>query len=256
MNDQDYYDGLRITVLKVLAAVVEAEDTRVREEGRPGFITTRRDGHKTQEINFPGDMESPPIAKLTIKGGTVGVDVDPAKLLDYARIHQPEAVRETIPPAALLHPDVRAWIRDNHPELVQQYVDRDAATKLTNTAKRNHGRLSHPGSETGEFTQVGTESRSAVDGSVACTLEPDAIGRVMAALGSGKLGDLGLWPLAIAKAPAPAPAAPPAAVRVVPEPPSKRPVFGWDGQPLAETPLFTEDELPGLATGVPGARAA
>lgn len=241
MSD-DGKNGLRVAVLGALADTISQEGIRIRDEGAGTWRGLKEQGFPHQKITLPDG--GPPVGMLLFNGGTEHVDVDPAALLAYVKANEhPRCLEEVVDRSALTDPEVIALLKEHKPGLVTQRVRPGTADRLIKEAKANRGRIFHPDDQ-GACTVVGTVTTSPIEGKVTWRPGKEATGRIMAALGNGTIGDLGLWPLQIAAAPAPTPA-----VTVIPgsaEPPPLK-LHG-------ET--YVQPTLDEAQDGKPGAAAA
>ncbi|WP_030506415.1 hypothetical protein [Microbispora rosea] len=190
--------GFRVAVLDALHKKIGAELARLRDEAKPVFAqAATKDGMQSVAVKLPDGTK---VATVNISQGTDVIRWDEDALLAYAREYAPTEVETVVSPHALTRPDVVAYIRKFHPELMQPRVRPAWRTKaegeLTNEGELVDGN--------GEPHKVAELVKGAPDGSFrldftrATKTSPAGRDLIAAAWRAGELGDV----LALEQAPA------------------------------------------------------
>jgi hypothetical protein len=157
--------GFRVAVLDALSRRVDKALAAARAEAEPLFAAAREGGATQLEVALPsGD----PVGKISIKAGKDTVTVDDDALLAWVKANRPEEIEDTISPAALSRPDVVAYVRKLHPELVARRVRPATRAKLL-ADLTDSGELVNE--TTGEAVKVRDVVKGKPNGAFALTFE-------------------------------------------------------------------------------------
>lgn len=175
-------------------AVLDALDRRVskalanaRKDAEPVFAAVKAQGHPQVDIALPSGAV---VGKVSIKAGRETVVVDDAALLAWVKANNPDELEATVSPAALSRPDVVAYVRKLHPDLVAHKVRPAYRAKLL-------GQLTADGEiaseTTGEITKIAETVKGDPTGEFALSFEtakkgkPNGRDQIAAAWNSGEL---------------------------------------------------------------------
>ena len=184
--------GFRVAVLDALSKRVNAALANARKEAEPVFAQHRLAGNPQVEVALPSGGQ---VATVSIKPGGGSVKFDETALMEYVVDHAPTEIETVFNPAALERPDVAAYVRRFHPELVTKQVREAYRTKLL-------GELNDDGeivvAATGEVVKLAERTTAEPTGAFVLNFERakkgKAAGRdqIAAAWSSGELsiGDL------------------------------------------------------------------
>lgn len=157
--------GLRIAALDALSKRVNQALAGAREQAEPGFAVARANGVTQFEVALPSGA---PVAKISIKAGQDTVTYDEDALLAWVAANKPEEVEQSVSPAALSRPDVVAYVRKLHPDLVGKKIRPAYRAKLLAEID-DDGQLANE--TTGEVIQVRTVVKGEPTGAFALTFE-------------------------------------------------------------------------------------
>ncbi len=163
--------ALKAAVLDTLAKRVSAALAEARRDAEPLFAAVRKEGHPQVEITLPsGEV----VGKVSIKAGRETLVVDENALLAWVKANNPEELESTVSPAALTRPDVIAYVRKLHPDLVSHKVRPAYRAKLVGGLNADGELVSET---TGEVTKVAKTVKAAPTGEFAMTFEKAKNGR-------------------------------------------------------------------------------
>lgn len=190
--------AFQVAILDALHKKIGGELAKLRKVAEPLFATTAaEDGTQSLSVKLPDGTQ---VAKVHISQGAQVIRWDEDALLAYAREHAATEVETVVSPAALTRPDVVAYIRRFHPDLLQPRVRPAWRTKVEDELT-DKGQLAD---DNGELHKVAEVSKTASDGSFrldfvkATKSNPAGRDLIAEAWRAGQLGDV----LAIAGAPA------------------------------------------------------
>lgn len=156
---------LRIAALDALSKKVNKALADARQEAEAGFATLRATGVKQLEVLLPsGDV----VGTISIKAGQDTVTDDEDALLAWVEANKPEEIELSVSPSALTRPDVVAYVRKLHPDLVGRKIRPAYKTKLL-TSLDAEGQLVNE--TTGELVQVRKVAKGKPTGAFALTFE-------------------------------------------------------------------------------------
>jgi hypothetical protein len=180
-------EPLRIAALDALSKRVNKALAEARKEAEPGFATLRAQGVKQLEVALPsGDV----VGTISIKAGKDTVTDDEDALLAWVEANKPEEIEYAVSPSALSLPDVVAYVRKLHPDLVGKKIRPAYKAKLL-AGLDDDGQLVNE--TTGEVVQVRKVVRGKPTGEFALTFEtakkgtPNGRDRIANAWQSGEL---------------------------------------------------------------------
>lgn len=162
---------LRIAALDALSKRVNKALADARAEAEPEFAKLRKAGFPQVEVKLPsGDV----VGKISIKAGQDTVTTDEDALLAWVEANKPEEIELAVSPSALTRPDVIAYVRKLHPELVGKKI-RPAYRAKVLTELDEDGQLANE--TTGELVQISKVSKGEPTGAFALTFEPAKKGK-------------------------------------------------------------------------------
>lgn len=179
--------AFKVAVLDALSKRVSKTLADARRDAEPLFAAVRAEGHPQIEVTLPSGAV---VAKVSIKAGRETVVVDDAALLAWVTANKPEELEATVSPAALSRPDVIAYVRKLHPELVGHQVRPAYRAKLLAEVNADGELVSET---TGEVTKVTQTVQAKPTGEFALTFEtakngrPNGRDRIAEAWNSGEL---------------------------------------------------------------------
>ncbi|MFF4417010.1 hypothetical protein ACFYY8_31200 [Streptosporangium sp. NPDC001559] len=179
--------AFKVAVLDALSKRVNKALVDARGEAEPLFADARKAGSTQIEVALPAGAA---VGKVSIKAGQETTRVDEDALLAWVLANKPEEIEPAISPAALSRPDVVAYIRKLHPDLVGQRVRPAYRTKLLAEAGEA-GELVNE--TTGEVVKVSETVKGEPTGSFALTFEaakkgkPNGRDQIAAAWQSGEI---------------------------------------------------------------------
>lgn len=157
--------AFKVAVLDALAKRVSAALADAREEAEPVFAAVRAEGHPQVEIALPSGTV---VGKVSIKAGRETVVVDDDALLAWVIANNPDELELTVSPAALSRPDVVAYVKKLHPELVGHKVRPAYRAKLLDQVNGDGELVSET---TGEVTKVAQAVKGKPTGEFALSFE-------------------------------------------------------------------------------------
>ncbi|WP_326646588.1 hypothetical protein OG884_18340 [Streptosporangium sp. NBC_01755] len=179
--------ALRVAVLDALAKRVNKSLADARGEAEQLFAVARAGGATQIEVALPSGAA---VGKVSIKAGQESIRVDEAALLKWVLANQPEEIEAEVSPSALSRPDVIAYVRKLHPDLMRQKVRPAYRAKLLAEVNES-GELASE--TTGEVVKVSETVKSDPTGAFALTFEtakkgkPNGRDQIAAAWQSGEL---------------------------------------------------------------------
>ena len=156
---------LRIAALDALSKRVNKALADARKEAEPGFAALRATGVKQLEVTLPSGEA---VGTISIKAGKDSVTDDEDALLAWVEANKPEEIEHAVSPSALTRPDVIAYIRKLHPDLVGKKIRPAYKTKLL-ARLDDDGQLANE--TTGELVQVRKVVKGKPTGEFALTFE-------------------------------------------------------------------------------------
>ncbi|MEV4181677.1 hypothetical protein AB0J28_09540 [Streptosporangium canum] len=157
--------ALRVAALDALSKRVNKALADARGEAEPLFAAVRAGGATQIEVTLPsGD----PVGKISIKAGQETVRTDEAALLAWVLANAPEEIEATVSPSALSRPDVIAYVRKLHPDLIGQKVRPAYRAKLLGEVNDAGELVSET---TGEVVKVTETIKADPTGAFALTFE-------------------------------------------------------------------------------------
>jgi hypothetical protein len=178
---------LRVAALDALSKRVNKALADARQEAEPGFAALRVTGVKQLEVALPSGHV---VGTISIKAGQHSVTTDEDALLAWVEANKPEEIEHAVSPSALSRPDVIAYVRKLHPELVGKKIRPAYKAKLL-AELDDDGQLANE--TTGELVQVRTVTKGQPSGAFALTFEtakkgkPNGRDQIAAAWQSGEL---------------------------------------------------------------------
>lgn len=158
-------EPLRIAALDALSKRVNKALADARKEAEPGFAVLRATGVKQLEVTLPsGDV----VGTISIKAGKDTVTDDEDALLAWVAANKPEEIEHAVSPSALTRPDVIAYVRKLHPDLVGRKIRPAYKAKLLASLDED-GQLANE--TTGELVQVRKVVKGKPTGEFALTFE-------------------------------------------------------------------------------------
>lgn len=162
---------LRIAALDALSKRVNKALADARQEAEPEFAQLRVAGFPQIEVKLPsGDV----VGKISIKAGKDTVTDDEDALLAWVEANKPEEIEHAVSPSALNRPDVIAYVRKLHPDLVGKRIRPAYKAKLLASLDED-GQLVNE--TTGELVQVRKVVKGKPTGEFALTFEAAKNGR-------------------------------------------------------------------------------
>lgn len=156
---------LRVAALDALSKRVNKALADARAEAEPGFAALRASGVTQLEVALPsGDV----VGKISIKAGQESVSIDEDALLAWVEANKPEEIEHSVSPSALTRPDVVAYVRKLHPDLVGKKIRPAYRTKVLAELDED-GQLANE--TTGELVQIRKVTRGKPTGAFALTFE-------------------------------------------------------------------------------------
>ncbi|MEV0831516.1 MULTISPECIES: hypothetical protein [Streptosporangiaceae] len=187
--------ALRVAVLDALSKRVSKSLADARGEAEQLFAVARAGGATQIEVALPSGAA---VGKVSIKAGQESVRVDEAALLKWVLANSPEEIESEVSPSALSRPDVIAYVRKLHPDLMRQKVRPAYRAKLLAEVNESGELVSET---TGEVMKVSETVKSDPTGAFALTFEtakkgkPNGRDQIAAAWQSGELSITELiWP--------------------------------------------------------------
>lgn len=178
---------LRVAALDALSKRVNKALADARQEAEQGFAALRVAGVTQLEVALPsGDV----VGKISIKAGQDTVIDDEDALLAWVEANKPEEIEHSVSPSALTRPDVVAYVRKLHPDLVGKKIRPAYRAKLLASLDED-GQLANE--TTGELVQVRKVVKGQPTGAFALTFEtakkgkPNGRDQIAAAWQSGQL---------------------------------------------------------------------
>lgn len=178
---------LRVAALDALSKRVNKALADARQEAEQGFAALRVAGVTQLEVALPsGDV----VGKISIKAGQDTVIDDEDALLAWVEANKPEEIEHSVSPSALTRPDVVAYVRKLHPDLVGKKIRPAYRAKLLASLDED-GQLANE--TTGELVQVRKVVKGKPTGAFALTFEtakkgkPNGRDQIAAAWQSGQL---------------------------------------------------------------------
>lgn len=163
--------AFKIALLDVLSRRVKAALAEERRRGEPLFAEARRTGSKQLEVALPSGEA---VGSISIKAGKDTTRVDDAALMEWVRKNAPDEIEPVVSNSALARPDVVAYVRRFHPDLVADKVRPSYRAKLLGQLNAD-GKLVDE--ETGEVTKIAEVVRGAPTGEFMLTFDPAKGGR-------------------------------------------------------------------------------
>lgn len=157
--------ALRVAALDALSKRVNKALAYARGEAEPLFAAVRAGGATQIEVTLPSGN---PVGKISIKAGQETVRTDEAALLAWVMANQPEEIEAAVSPTALSRPDVIAYVRKLHPDLVEKKVRPAYRAKLLAGVNGDGELVSET---TGEVVKVTETVKAAPTGAFALTFE-------------------------------------------------------------------------------------
>lgn len=179
--------AFQVAVLDALAKRVSKALADARSAAEPVFAAVRKEGHPQVEIALPSGAV---VGKVSIKAGRETVVVDDDALLAWVKVNNPDELEASVSPAALSRPDVVAYVRKLHPELVGHKVRPAYRAKLLDQMTPSGELVSET---TGEITKIAETVKGDPTGEFALSFETAKKGRlngrdqIAAAWNSGEL---------------------------------------------------------------------
>ncbi|MFC3985488.1 hypothetical protein [Streptosporangium jomthongense] len=179
--------AFKVAVLDALSKRVNKALADARGEAEPLFADARKAGSTQIEVALPAGTA---VGKVSIKAGQETTRVDEDALLAWVLANTPEEIEPAISPAALSRPDVVAYIRKLHPDLVGQKVRPAYRAKLLAEAGEAGELINET---TGEVVKVSETVTGEPTGAFALTFEaakkgkPNGRDRIAAAWQSGEI---------------------------------------------------------------------
>jgi hypothetical protein len=156
---------LRIAALDALSKRVNKALADARKEAEPSFAADRAAGVKQLEVTLPsGDV----VGLISIKAGKDSITDDEEALLAWVEANKPEEIEHSVSPSALTRPDVVAYVRKLHPNLVGKKIRPAYKAKLLASLDED-GQLANE--TTGELVQVRKVVKGKPTGEFALTFE-------------------------------------------------------------------------------------
>lgn len=156
---------LRVAALDALSKRVNRALADARQEAEPGFAALRAAGVTQIEVALPsGDV----VGKISIKASQDVVRDDEDALLAWVLANKPEEIEFAVSPSALTRPDVVAYVRKLHPDLVGKKIRPAYKAKLL-TELDGEGQL--VSETTGEVVKVREVVKGKPTGAFALTFE-------------------------------------------------------------------------------------
>lgn len=156
---------LRVAALDELSKRVNKALANARREAEPGFAAMRVAGVKQLEVALPsGEV----VGTISIKAGLDTVTDDEDALLAWVAANKPEEIEHAVSPSALTRPDVIAYIRKLHPDLVGKKIRPAYKAKLLASLDED-GQLANE--TTGELVQVRKVTKGQPTGAFMLTFE-------------------------------------------------------------------------------------
>jgi len=156
---------LRIAALDALSKRVNKALADARQEAEPQFAALRAAGVTQLEVALPSGAV---VGKISIKAGQDTVTDDEDALLAWVEANKPEEIEHSVSPSALTRPDVIAYIRKLHPDLVGKKIRPAYRTKLLAELDED-GQLANE--TTGELVQIRKVVKGQPTGAFALTFE-------------------------------------------------------------------------------------
>jgi hypothetical protein len=182
--------AFQVAILDALHKKIGAELVKLRDTAKPVFATAAaEDGMQSIAVKLPDGTQ---VAKVNIGQGADILRWDEDALLAYAREHASTEVETVVSPAALTRPDVVAYVRRFHPDLLQGRV-RPAWRTVVEGDLTDEGELVDGN---GEPHKVAERVKGAPDGSFRLDFtratKTSLAGRdlIAAAWRAGELGDV------------------------------------------------------------------
>lgn len=157
--------ALRVAALDALSKRVSKVLAEARAEAEPLFAALRSSGATQIEVTLPSGT---PVGKISLKAGQETVRTDEAALLAWVLANAPEEIEATVSPSALSRPDVIAYVRKLHPDLIGQKIRPAYRAKLL-SGVNDVGEL--VSETTGEVVKVSETVKSGPTGAFALTFE-------------------------------------------------------------------------------------
>ncbi|SEN88694.1 hypothetical protein [Nonomuraea pusilla] len=179
--------AFRVAVLNALAKRVSKALADARAEAEPMFASVREMGVTQLEVALPSGET---VGKVSIKAGEEAATVDEDALLKWVEANCPEEIEHSVSTAALSKPDVVAYVRKLHPELVTPRIRPAYRTKLL-AGLSDDGEL--VSETTGEVVKVREVVKRPANGAFMLTFDKASKGklngrdRIAAAWQSGEL---------------------------------------------------------------------
>ena len=179
--------AFRVAVLDALSKRVNKALADARHDAEPVFAKHKMEGNPQVEVALPSGAM---VGKVSIKAGREVVVVDDDALLAWVKANKPDELETTVSPAALSRPDVVAYVRKLHPDLVGHKVRPAYRAKLLADVTADGELVSET---TGEVTKVVETVTSPPTGEFALSFETEKRGkpagrdRIAEAWASGEL---------------------------------------------------------------------
>ncbi|MEV0382311.1 hypothetical protein [Nonomuraea sp. NPDC050643] len=157
--------AFRVAVLDTLSKRVSAALAAARTEAEPLFAVAHEAGFPQVEMKLPSGET---VGKVSIKAGEESIIIDEAALLKWVEANCPEEIEQTVSTAALSKPDVAAYVRKLHPDLVSSRIRPAYRTKLL-TEITDDGELVNE--TTGEVVKVREANTEAPTGAFVLSFE-------------------------------------------------------------------------------------
>lgn len=164
--------AFRVAVLDALSKRVNKALADARNDAEPLFAAVRAEGHPQIEVALPAGAV---VGKVSIKAGREVVVVDDDALLAWVEANKPDELETSVSPAALTRPDVVAYVRKLHPDLVGRKVRPAYRAKLLAEVTADGELVSET---TGEVVKVVETVKGAPTGEFALSFETAKKGRL------------------------------------------------------------------------------
>ncbi|TYK47186.1 hypothetical protein [Actinomadura decatromicini] len=159
----------RVVLAKVRSERATAEYKDAREMAEQALAAAyKKEGVEKLAVLLPGAGK---VAAVTVKQGTVSVEVDEAALLATVEEHQPDEVELVADPEALTDPDVLAWLGKHRLDLLIRRVRPVWRAALVKEATERGGRIVVK--KTGEEVEIAKVTHHKPTGAFAITFEPE-----------------------------------------------------------------------------------
>jgi|GEM_PF-5501828 len=163
--------AFKVAVLDALSKRVNKALADARSDAEQQFAVAREMGVTQLEVALPSGE---PVGKVSIKAGEESIVVDDGALLKWVEANRPEEIEPTVSTSALSKPDVVAYVRKLHPELVSSRV-RPATRAALLALLTDDGEL--VSETTGEVVKVREVVKRPASGAFMLTFEKAAKGK-------------------------------------------------------------------------------